>query len=64
VHTFFIESSLVALRSCKSSELIPGFMSWYPVSLTLLIPSDWGWDWGLGSIYSPQAALMMTAHSV
>jgi hypothetical protein len=32
------------IRSSKSFELIPSFMSWYPVSLTFLIPSNWDGD--------------------
>jgi hypothetical protein len=28
---FFIKSSLVEIRSCKSSELIPSFMTPYPI---------------------------------
>jgi len=33
------------MRSCKSCELmIPSFINWYPVSLTLQLHSNWGWN--------------------
>ncbi len=39
---FFIVSRLVNIRSCKSSELIPSFMKWYTILLTLQVLSKLG----------------------
>ncbi len=42
---FFIKSSLVEIKSCKSCRLIPSFINLYPpVSLTFWLYSNWGWN--------------------
>jgi len=41
---FFIKSSLVEIKSCKSCGLIPSFIKLYPVALTSWLYSNWGWN--------------------
>jgi len=41
----FSQSSLVVtILSCKSCELLPSFVWWYPVSLTFHLHSNQGWN--------------------
>jgi hypothetical protein len=41
---FFIKSSPVQIKSCKSSELISSFIPGNPISLNLWLQSNWGWN--------------------